>query len=219
MTLIAESILNRRWMFALLASVAALALLLSACGDDDEEEDEHAGMAMASVTAEAHDEEEDEEDEHDGMAMASGTAEMAMATGEHDAHDDTMPGVVHPKPAGATQVRVTLAEWTLELSVSSVAAGDIYFLVDNLGPEHPHELVIIRSDLAADALPTIHDGSVPEDAVELVGEIEEFASASSASMVFNLTAGKYVLICNVVETEGDLESHYREGMRAVFVVE
>ena len=196
MAFVLASILNRRWTFALLAAVAALALLLSACGDDDEEEDEHGGMAMAT-----------------------GTAEMAMATGEHDAHDDTAMGVVHPKPAGATQVRVTLAEWTLELSVSSVAAGDIYFLVDNLGPEHPHEFVIIRSDLAADALPTIHDGSVPEDAVELVGEIEEFASASSASMVFNLTAGKYVLICNVVETEGDLESHYREGMRAVFVVE
>ena len=196
MAFVLESILNRRWTFALLAAVAALALLLSACGDDDEEEDEHGGMAMAT-----------------------GTAEMAMATGEHDAHDDTAMGVVHPKPAGATEVRVTLAEWTLELSVSSVAAGDIYFLVDNLGPEHPHEFVIIRSDLAADALPTIHDGSVPEDAVELVGEIEEFASASSASMVFNLTAGKYVLICNVVETEGDLESHYREGMRAVFVVE
>ncbi len=196
MAFVLESILNRRWAFALLAAVAALALLLSACGDDDEEEDEHAGMAMAT-----------------------GTAEMAMATGEHGEHDDTAMGVVHPKPAGATEVRVTLAEWTLELSVSSVAAGDIYFLVDNLGPEHPHEFVIIRSDLAADALPTIHDGSVPEDAVELVGEIEEFASASSASMVFNLTAGKYVLICNVVETEGDLESHYREGMRAVFVVE
>ena len=196
MAFVLESILNRRWTFALLAAVAALALLLSACGDDDEEEDEHGGMAMAT-----------------------GTAEMAMATGEHDAHDDTVAGVVHPKPAGATEVRVTLAEWTLELSVSSVAAGDIYFLVDNLGPEHPHEFVIIRSDLAADALPTIHDGSVPEDAVELVGEIEEFASASSASMVFNLTAGKYVLICNVVETEGALESHYREGMRAVFVVE
>ena len=196
MAFVLELILNRRWTFALLAAVAALALLLSACGDDDEEEDEHGGMAMAT-----------------------GTAEMAMATGEHDAHDDTAMGVVHPKPAGATQVRVTLAEWTLELSVSSVAAGDIYFLVDNLGPEHPHEFVIIRSDLAADALPTIHDGSVPEDAVELVGEIEEFASASSASMVFNLTAGKYVLICNVVETEGDLESHYGEGMRAVFVVE
>ena len=196
MAFVLESILNRRWTFALLAAVAALALLLSACGDDDEEEDEHGGMAMAT-----------------------GTAEMAMATGEHDAHDDTAMGVVHPKPAGATEVRVTLAEWTLELSVSSVAAGDIYFLVDNLGPEHPHEFVIIRSDLAADALPTIHDGSVPEDAVELVGEIEEFASASSASMVFNLTAGKYVLICNVVETEGALESHYGEGMRAVFVVE
>ncbi len=198
MTIAFELILNRRWMYALLAAAAALTLLLSACGGDDEEEaDEHAGMAMA--TGDAHDDENG--DDH------------AMA------HEDDQPGVVHPKPAGATEVRVSLAEWTLVPSVTSVAAGDVYFLVDNLGPEHPHEFVIIRTDLAADALPTIHDGSVPEDAVDLVGEIEEFTSASSASGVFHLMPGNYVLICNLVEETGDKESHYLEGMRVAFTVE
>ena len=219
MAFVLESILNRRWMFALLAAVAVLALLLSACGGDDEEEDEHAGMAMASETAEAHDEEEDEEDEHAGMAMASGTAGADGEESHEMAHDDTAVGVVHPKPAGATEVRVSLAEWTVHLSVTSVAAGEIYFLVDNLGPEHPHSFSIIRTDLAADALPTIHDGSMSEDAVELVGEIEAFESASSASGVFHLTPGTYVLVCNEVETTGGLEAHYAEGMAMAFTVE
>ena len=147
MTTLCWSLLHHRWMYALLAAVAALAVLLSACGDGDDEADEHTEMEMSSEASDDHGNE----------------------------HDDTAPGVVHPKPEGVTEVRVSLAEWTLEPSVTSVEAGDIYFLVDNLGPEHPHELVVIRTDLAPDALPTIHDGSVPEDDIELVGEIEEFA--------------------------------------------
>ncbi len=190
MTTLCWSLLHHRWMYALLAAVAALAVLLSACGDGDDEADEHTEMEMSSEASDDHGNE----------------------------HDDTAPGVVHPKPEGVTEVRVSLAEWTLEPSVTSVEAGDIYFLVDNLGPEHPHELVVIRTDLAPDALPTIHDGSVPEDDIELVGEIEEFAPASSASHVFHLEAGNYVLICNIVEETGNLESHYGEGMRVAFTV-
>ena len=190
-----ESTHNRRWVYALFAVLAALALVLVACGgDNDEDEDEHAEMDMSSETS-----------------QNGGDHEMA--------HEEEEPGVVHPKPAGATEVRISLTEWTIEPSVTSVAAGEIYFLVDNLGPEHPHELVIIRSDLAADALPTIHDGSVPEDAVDLIGEIEEFTPASSASGLFDLTPGTYLLICNIVETTGNLESHYAEGMRVAFAVE
>ncbi len=190
MTTLCWSLLHHRWMYALLAAVAALAVLLSACGDGDDEADEHTEMEMSSEASDDHGNE----------------------------HDDTAPGVVHPKPEGVTEVRVSLAEWTLEPSVTSVEAGDIYFLVDNLGPEHPHELVVIRTDLAPDALPTIHDGSVPEDDIELVGEVEEFAPASSASHVFHLEAGNYVLICNIVEETGNLESHYGEGMRVAFTV-
>ena len=38
--------------------------------------------------------------------------------------------------------------------------------------------------------------------------------------MFNLTPGRYLLICNVVELEeGEWESHYLEGMRVEFIVE
>ena len=189
MTLIAESILNRRWMYALLAAVAALALLLSACGDDDEEE-------------------------------APAPAATAAPAEEASEAEDAVEGVVEPQPAGSTEVRVSLSEWAVTPSVSSVAAGDIYFLVDNLGPVDPHEFVIIRTDLPIDGLPTDDTGFVPEDQIDLVGEIEPFTPASSASGVFNLTPGRYLLICNVVELEeGEWESHYLEGMRAEFIVE
>ena len=140
--------------------------------------------------------------------------------GEASEAEDAQPGVVEPQPAGSTEVRVSLAEWTVAPSVSSVAAGDIYFLVDNLGPVDPHEFVIIRTDLPIDGLPTDDTGFVPEDQIDLVGEIEPFTPASSASGVFNLTPGRYLLICNVVELEeGEWESHYLEGMRVEFIVE
>ena len=142
------------------------------------------------------------------------------AESEASEAEGAVAGVVEPKPAGATEVRVSLAEWAVAPSVSSVAAGDIYFLVDNLGPADPHEFVIIRTDLPIDGLPTDDRGFVPEDQIDLVGEIEPFTPASSASGVFNLTPGRYLLICNVVELEeGAWESHYLEGMRVEFIVE
>ena len=45
-------------------------------------------------------------------------------------------------------------------------------------------------------------------------------AGSSASIVLDLEAGAYVLICNIAEEEdGELESHYELGMTAAFTVE
>ena len=159
------------------------------------------------------------------LAAVAALALLLSACGDdaeeaEEAEEEPVAGVVQTRPAGSTEVRVSLAEWTVAPSVSSVAAGDIYFLVDNLGPVDPHEFVVIRSDLPIDELPTDDTGFVPEDAIDVVGEIEPFLPASSASIVFNLTPGRYILICNVVELEeGEWESHYLEGMRVEFIVE
>ena len=86
----------------------------------------------------------------------------------------------------------------------------------------PHEFVVFKTDLAATDLPTAEDGSVDEEGegVELIGEIEEFDPGTSESAAFELEAGSYVFICNLVEEEeGELESHYQEGMRTGFTVE
>ena len=47
---------------------------------------------------------------------------------------DAGSGVVLPKPEGAPEFRVALAEWTVEPAAESVETGQIYFLVGNLGP-------------------------------------------------------------------------------------
>lgn len=129
------------------------------------------------------------------------------------------PGEVETKPAGAEQLNVSLGEWTVTPERTTVPAGQVYFLANNLGPEDPHELVIIRTNLPPDQLSVV-DGRVAEDQVNLVGEIEEFTPGTQAAATFDLTPGNYALICNIAEMEnGQLESHYQMGMRARLVVE
>jgi hypothetical protein len=170
--------------------VSLIALVAVACGDDEESD---TGTGSTTGT---------------GTGSVTGSATGIGAE----------PGVVQSPPAGATQVTVTLDEWQVRPDKTTVPAGAIYFLADNVG-EDPHELVVVKTDLAPDDLP-VEDGSVPEDDVDLIDEIEPFASGSKASAVFNLTAGKYVLFCNIAEVEdGELESHYELGMRTAFTVQ
>jgi uncharacterized cupredoxin-like copper-binding protein len=142
------------------------------------------------------------------------TQEGQMEGMEHEA----APGVVSRKPDGAAQVDVTLREWALAPRQPTVSAGEIYFLVENAGPDHPHELVIIRTDLGPLDLPFKED-KVPEDQIDLVEEIAEFAPHSSASLTVELTAGKYLLICNITEEDPEIGSHYKKGMVAAITVE
>ena len=128
------------------------------------------------------------------------------------------PGMVTPPPSGAAQVNVVLKEWSIEVSPATVKAGQVYFLADNQGPLAPHEVVVIKSRAAPDSLTAV-EGVVPEQTVNVIGEIEGFAPDTKASGVFNLTPGTYVLICNIVELkEGQVESHYLLGMHTVFTV-
>ena len=112
-----------------------------------------------------------------------------------------------------SQVEVDLGEWSISVG-SAPAAGNVEITANNRGAE-PHELVIVRAD-SPDEL-TVVDGKVDEDAQpegSFIGEIEEFASLGSCSGTFALQAGNYVFFCNIVEEEddGELESHFEEGM-------
>jgi uncharacterized cupredoxin-like copper-binding protein len=136
-----------------------------------------------------------------------------------EAGGEPQPGVVQPKPEGAAQVDVTLREWAIEVAAPAVAAGQVYFLVDNVGPDDAHEFVVVRTDEAPDALPVV-DGRVPEDDVDIVDEIEPFLPATSASLTLDLEPGSYVFLCNIAEVKGfELQSHYQLGMRTAFTVE
>ncbi len=119
-----------------------------------------------------------------------------------------------------TTVGVTLREFAVEPAQSSAPAGEVTFEVRNEGPNDPHELVVIRTDLAPDALPTDDRGVVEEEGegIEVVDEVEEIPVGGSASLTVELDTGSYVLICNIYDEE-EQEAHYAQGMRTAFTVE
>jgi hypothetical protein len=122
--------------------------------------------------------------------------------------------------AASQQVVLTLNEFTIKASIQP-KAGVVTFVAENTGKE-PHELVIVKGD-SVDKLPKDADGGLDEDKLAegaLIGEIEPFAGGQLCKGAFSLTAGNYVLLCNIVETEpnGEKESHVKEGMHTPFVV-
>jgi uncharacterized cupredoxin-like copper-binding protein len=145
------------------------------------------------------------------LGVACGTGTKVDPQPDPEAGANPKPGVVHTPPANTPSLSVTLTEWSVTPDETAVASGPVYFLANNIGVE-AHELVVVRSDLAPGALP-VDSGRVPEDEIDMVGEISPFTGGSEASIVFYLSPGKYVLLCNIAKKEaGELNSHYEKGM-------
>ncbi|NKE73536.1 cupredoxin domain-containing protein [Candidatus Manganitrophus noduliformans] len=117
----------------------------------------------------------------------------------------------------AEKVSVALKEWSVMPDRATLAAGGrVLFKAKNTGTV-AHELVILKTDRPANAL-TVKEGMVREEAAgKVVGEVEEFAPGLEKEMTLDLSAGAYVLFCNVLEG-GQAEGHYQKGMRAAFMV-
>ena len=119
----------------------------------------------------------------------------------------------------ATAVAVTLQEWAVGTIPQTARAGTVNFSVTNTGPADTHEFVVIKTDLSLIALPTDADGAVDEagGGMTVVDEIEDIAVGSTETLSVPMTAGAYVLICNIFD-ETENEAHYQEGMRTSFTV-
>lgn len=122
---------------------------------------------------------------------------------------------------GEGTVDVILSEFIVEPDTDSASAGETTFVADNEGGEI-HELVVVEAD-SAEALPVDEDGAFDEEAFgeeNIFGEVEDIASGDEAELTVDLEAGTYVLLCNIVEEEdGEVESHFAEGMHTTFTVE
>jgi uncharacterized cupredoxin-like copper-binding protein len=150
--------------------------------------------------------------------LAAGLALVACG----DEEPTQAPATQAPTTAASTTVAVTLQEFSVLPAPASAPAGQVTFQAKNTGPKDTHELVVIKTDLDPGALPTTPEGKVDEEGagVEVMGEIEEFKVGETRSKAFDLTAGSYALICNVVEEEeGKTEAHYQQGMRTAFTVQ
>lgn len=120
---------------------------------------------------------------------------------------------------GGSTVQVTLQEWAVVATTTSVVAGEVTFRVKNTGPEDIHEFVVLKTELDPGALPTDARGAVTETGagIEVIDEIEDMAVGDEQDLAVTLEAGKYVLLCNIYD-ETEKEAHYRMGMRTPFDV-
>ena len=110
------------------------------------------------------------------------------------------------------KVTATEREYSISLDRSTVPAGKFRLAVQNTGAA-VHELVAFRSDLPDGGLPVKGD-QVDENGVGITHiepEAEDIDPGKTKQVTLNLTAGRYVLICNIA-------THYAQGMHAVLTV-
>jgi len=152
----------------------------------------------------------------------SAPAASAVATSDTAASVAASASAASPAPSGSTSVSVGLQEFAIVPSVASVPAGTVKFVAKNTGPDDVHEMVVLRTDLDPAALPVDKDGKADEEAdgITSIGETGDVAVGETKDVSFDLAPGKYVLICNIVQTEpdGSIEAHYKVGMRTAFTV-
>jgi hypothetical protein len=121
---------------------------------------------------------------------------------------------------GGGELTVTLDEWSIAVDKESLPEGPIELTIKNEG-EREHDLVIVRTDIAPDELPTETDGSVDLGApdVEEVHSIEDIEDGDETGRTYDLDPGNYVFIDNRVEdVDGEEVAYYEQGMRAAFEV-
>ena len=125
-------------------------------------------------------------------------------------------------PDEASAVNVTLREFSVTVDQATVPNGSVTFHVSNAGTV-PHEFLVIKTDLAPDALPKESNGSYQENGsgTSLLDEIEDLDPGQSKDLTIDLDEAKYVLICNMVHVEanGTQDAHYSRGMRTAFRVD
>lgn len=111
----------------------------------------------------------------------------------------------------ATFVGVTLKEMLVGLDTAIVPAGPVVFSVTNDGAV-THELVVLKTDVAPDAIPARQTDSSKATEPGNSGEVEGIEASHFSGGTFDLSAGKYVLICN-------RPGHYAAGMRIGLLVQ
>lgn len=114
-------------------------------------------------------------------------------------------------------LEVTLTDFAVTPKKTSIAAGEVTFKATNKGSVE-HEMVVFKVDDPS-AIPVKDSGEADEDAVDEaahMGEVEHVGKGTSKELKTTLTAGKYVLFCNLVT---GTQVHYKLGMRATLTVE
>jgi uncharacterized cupredoxin-like copper-binding protein len=102
-----------------------------------------------------------------------------------------------------TTVNVTLtdpvssSEFDLIADATSAPEGEVTFQITNEGGID-HDFVVIRTDLPIDQLPMVEkDNTIDLSQVDVVGSTPVIPKGGSDSLTLNMSAGRYILLCNV----------------------
>jgi uncharacterized cupredoxin-like copper-binding protein len=111
--------------------------------------------------------------------------------------------------------KLTLTEYQINSALQYIAKGKSTFVAKNTGTVK-HEVVVVRGNDPA-SLPTKPDGSVDEDQIpktNKVGETGDVKAGKTKAKALKLSAGSYILFCNIVDTQpdGSQISHFAKGM-------
>lgn len=140
-------------------------------------------------------------------------ATAACGGGDDSEADDPAPQGSSGASAAASdesyELKVELSEWAVKPAAATVKAGEVTFEVTNKGAA-PHELVVVKTDLAPDRLP-VSNGAADEKQSAPLGRTSQMAAGKTEEKTITLAAGKYVLLCN-------LPAHYGQGMRTALTV-
>jgi hypothetical protein len=150
-----------------------------------------------------------------GAALLTGGAIWAAAHEDKEAGGEVVaptatPGGT-PAPPGTVNVSLIDPEFSIIADPPTAPAGSITFNVSNEGSIN-HNLRVIKTDLDQADLPVDSATfAVDEDALDVVGEVDDFPSGQTEELAIELESGPYVLICNV-------PTHYESGMHTAFEV-
>ena len=138
-----------------------------------------------------------------GTSMGSGSAAQPstaamMGAGGHGRFTSSMMGA-----AAQGKVYVQLGDYWVAPTVSSVHAGNVTFIANNVG-RIPHELMVER-------MPMKFDAPMRPNEEAAQGMIEDMDPGKGGRMTMRLRPGTYMLFCN-------LPGHYVAGQHTTFKV-
>ena len=142
--------------------------------------------------------------------LVLGLALIVAAACDDDDDNGETPAVGETPATAATTVDVSLVEFAVNPAQAAAEAGTLTFAASNDGAI-PHRFLVIKTDLALDALPTAN-AQADEAQLDVRASIPDFNAGVTEEVDVDLEPGSYVLICNV-------PGHYDLGMRAAFTVE
>jgi uncharacterized cupredoxin-like copper-binding protein len=141
------------------------------------------------------------------ILVAAIAAVVVVGCGDDDGGDGgTTAADTTTTTAGA--LTIEMGDFYFDPKDVTAEAGPATIDAPNVG-QVVHELVLFKTDADPASLPVsgpeVDEAALEEQGAVLAGEIEDVEAGHTKSGSFDLTAGKYVMFCNI-------PTHYGQGM-------